>query len=67
MEERRKLDRRRLEEGFLLYACLEVLKKYNLNLDEIPYDRNILVEMVTDRFHTAFVEKWGGESINKLI
>jgi len=55
------LDRRQLEEAFLLYACLEIIKKYNLQLDNISRNRNNLAEMVAGKFHDAFVKKWSGE------
>ena len=35
----RALDRRRLEEAFLLFGCLAVMKKYNLSLPDIPCNR----------------------------
>ena len=43
------LDRRRLEEGFLLCASLVTLEKYNLweQVPAIPFDRNEMVELVT--------------------
>ena len=53
------LDRRRLEDAFLLYASLEVMKKYNLPLENIVCNRNGLSEMVVTMFHDAFVQRWG--------
>lgn len=43
-----RLDRRRLEEGFLLCASLEILNKYNLwtQIETVPCNRNKLVEIV---------------------
>ena len=35
----RALDRRRLEEAFLLFGCLAVMKKYNVSLPDIPCNR----------------------------
>ena len=58
---RRALDRRRLEEAFLLYGCLAVMKKYNLTLPDIPCNRNELTQAITGKFHDAFVQRWGGE------
>ena len=57
------LDRRRLEEGFLLYASLVTLEKYNLweQVPSVPYDRNEMVERVTREFNVAFIKRWGGE------
>ena len=53
------LDRSRLEDAFLLYASLEVMKKYNLQLENILCNRNGLSEMVVGKFHDAFVQRWG--------
>lgn len=61
LQARQMLDRRRLEEAFLLYACLEIMKKYSLQLDSISCNRNDLAEMMAGKFHDAFVEKWSGE------
>ena len=60
-----RLDRRRLKEGLLLYASLEILKKYNVwtQTGTFPCNRNELVEIVTKEFSPAFLKKWGGEHI----
>jgi hypothetical protein len=55
------LDRRRLEEAFLLFAVLKIHFMYDLRLDHIEYDRNVLVERVVDIFLEKFVEKWSGK------
>ena len=60
LQTRRMLDRRRLEDAFLLYASLEVMKKYNLLLENIVGNRNSLSEMAVKMFHDAFVQRWGG-------
>ena len=57
----RALDRRRLEEAFLLFGCLAVMKKYNLSLPDIPCNRNELAQAITGKFHDAFVQRWEGE------
>ena len=69
LEQRMRLDRRRLEEGFLLYASLTILEKYNLweEVGAIPYDRNEMVELVTRQFNVAFVKRWAGEHYVVLI
>ena len=54
------LDRRRLEEGFLFLALLDVVNKYKLPIDDIPFDKNKLVEMVTKEYQEQFGEKWTG-------
>ena len=64
LAERTVMDRRRLEEGFLLFAAIEIIAKYGLPIQSIPYDRNKLAEMVTTQFHEAFVKKWGGKLHN---
>ena len=55
------MDQRRLEEGFLLYARLEVPQKHDLKLDHIPCNRNELVDLISPKFHDGFVQKWGGK------
>ena len=61
LEARQMLDRRRLEDAFLLFASLEVMKKYNLQLDNILCNRNGLCELVVGQFHDAFARKWSGK------
>ena len=63
LEQRMNLDRRRLQEGFLLYVSLVTLQKYNLweQVPAIPFDRNEMVELVTREFNIAFIKRWGGE------
>ena len=63
LEQRMSLDRRRLQEGFLLYVSLVTLEKYNLweQVPAIPFDRNEMVELVTREFNVAFIKRWGGE------
>jgi len=60
LSNRQALDRRRLEEAFLLFGCLEVMKKYNISLPDVPCSRNELAQAITGKFHNAFVQKWGG-------
>lgn len=57
------MDRRRLEEAFLLQACLQTIHKYDLwmTVPVIPHDKNEMVELVTKEFATAFQKKWGGK------
>ena len=61
-----RLDRRRLEEGFLLYASLEILNKYNLGtqIGTFPCNKNELVEIVTKESSPAFLKKWEGKHNN---
>ena len=61
LQQRSVMDRRRLEEGFLLFAAVEVIVKHNLPIEKIGYDRNDLVEHVSKHYHEAFVKKWGGK------
>jgi hypothetical protein len=58
---RKSLDRRRLEEAFLLYAVLKVHFEYDLKIDHVDYDRNVLVEKVIEPFRERFLEKWSGK------
>ena len=53
----RDLDRRRLEEAFLLFGCLAVMKKYNLSLPDIPCNRNDLAQAITGKFHDVFLQR----------
>ena len=52
---RKSLDRRRLEEAFLLYALLKVHFEYDLKIDHVDYDRNVLVEKVIEPFRERFL------------
>lgn len=61
LDQRRAMDRRRLEEGFLLFAAVDVIIKHGLPIEVVGYDRNNLVESVTQLYHDAFVNKWGGK------
>ena len=61
LSKRKMMDRRRLEDSFLLYASLEVIKKYSLQISHYPCDRNNLVEALTEQYHEAFINKWGGK------
>ena len=62
LQMRLKLDRRRLEEAFLLSASLEIIGQYNLwdKLPSLPCDRNEMGKLVADQFCDAFLSKWGG-------
>ena len=65
LSQRMNMDRRRLEEGFLQYACLETIQKHNLwqDLPALPSDRNELLEIVTKKFSKAFLDKWRGKVV----
>ena len=59
---RQPMDRRRLEEAFLLLRSIEVIQKYNLaSIPSLPCDRNVMAEIVTKEFSEAFATKWGGK------
>lgn len=62
LQKRQYLDRRRLEEAFLLYAVLDASKKHDLTLDSFSCNRNELVENIASKYHDAFIKKWGGRS-----
>ena len=57
------LDRRRLEEAFLLFAVLKVHLSYDLELDHFDFDKNVLVEKVIEVFLHKFLDKWSGMCI----
>lgn len=65
VRQRCRLDRRRLEEGLLLYWSLNRVQEYELlQLNEmpIPADLNKLIAVISPLFHDGFIKKW----INKL-
>ena len=41
-------------------AAIETIEKYHLSITDLPCNRNILLETITDQYHNAFVKKWGG-------
>ena len=55
------LDRRRFEEAFILFAALQVCKKYNIKLKNSSSSRNDIVEEITEEFHNAFIQHWSGK------
>ena len=58
------MDRRRLEEGLLLYWCLKWIREYNLKqLHEIPIQGDIddLIQEVCPLYHEEYIKKWIGE------
>ena len=57
LRRRKSLDRRRLEEAFFLYAVVKIHHQYDLAIDHIDFDRNILVESVVETFREKFLEK----------
>ena len=61
LQARQMLDWRCLEDAFLLFAVLEVMKKYNLQLENILCNHNGLSELVVGQFHDPFAKKWGGK------
>ena len=64
LQERKSLDRRRLEEGLLLYWCLERIREYKLKqLHEMPIPADIdnLIQEVSPLYHEEYIKKWIGE------
>ena len=60
---RQYMDRRQLEEGFLLYAGLEVKLEYSLTLESIPNDRTELAKIIVQQYESVFYNKWTGIDI----
>jgi hypothetical protein len=60
LQSRMCLDRRRLEEAFLLYAVLKTHFKYDLDLHHVSHDRNELMRSVVDKFKEKFEATWSG-------
>ncbi|CAB4004926.1 Hypothetical predicted protein [Paramuricea clavata] len=52
------MGRRRLEEGFILFAALEVNDEYSLALESIPYDKTELAKIVVEQCESVFYKKW---------
>ena len=51
-----------LKKGFSsVFASIEVVMKHHLAIDDIVCNRNVLVEIVTEKYRNAFVQKWGGK------
>ena len=57
------MDRRRLEEGFLLLAALEIKVEYSLTLESIPYDKTELARIIVQQYESVFYKKWTGINI----
>ena len=68
LEQRSCLDHRRLEEGFLLYAALQTMKKHDLwaKIAFIPTDRNEMAERFSKQFKDCFQSKWEGKKRSDL-
>lgn len=60
LKRRQCLDRRRLEEAFLLFAVIKIHFSYDLEMDHFEFDRNVLVEKVAEIFLDKFLDKWSG-------
>ena len=57
------LDRRRFEDGFLLYLVGKITKKYNINIKESIVNRNKLVDHINEQFYDAFLKRWGSKKL----
>lgn len=66
LQVRQFMDRRRLEEGFLLFIALEVKVEYDLALENIPYDKTELSRIIVQQYEDVFYKKWTGMCINYL-
>jgi hypothetical protein len=47
----------------LLHGALQTMMKYNIKLDDIPFDNSDLSELIVGNFHDFFVKKWGGKNV----
>ncbi len=54
------MDRRRLEEGLLLFAALHVIMEYKIDVNSIPYDKDSLLQSVCEQYEKVFYCKWTG-------
>ncbi|KXJ12526.1 hypothetical protein AC249_AIPGENE20249 [Exaiptasia diaphana] len=59
IQKRRRLDRRRFEDAFFLYASIRVRTKYSIPMEYTPYDTNEMLKMLCVSYYDAFVKKWG--------
>ncbi|KXJ21076.1 hypothetical protein AC249_AIPGENE27746 [Exaiptasia diaphana] len=59
---RKGLDRRRLEEAFIVYASLDLMRRHNFEIEHFPYDKSELTKLVVICFHSIFVSKWSEHS-----
>lgn len=52
-----------------MQACLQTVKKYGLwaKLPTMPFDKNEMVEKVTEQFASVFQNKWGGKQISYVL
>lgn len=61
LKDRIALDRRRLEEGLLLYWCLQRVMEYSLKKLQdlvIPSEIDDLIKEVSPLYHDGFIKKW---------
>ena len=42
-------------------AAIEVMLKYELRVEHVPFNKNEIVALLTDGFHKSFVKKWVGK------
>ena len=63
LQVRQFMDRRRLEEGLLLYAALEAKVQYSLTLQSVPYDKTELAKIIVQQYESVFYKKWTGINI----
>jgi len=56
------LDRRRFEDGFILFTVGKICRKYDIEINVSITDRNSLLNDINERFYDAFVKRWGGEN-----
>ena len=59
---REPLDRRRLENAFILFAYAKVSRKYPIDVNQcIIIDRSDMIKYMIEDYYAAFVSKWSGK------
>ena len=63
VDQRTYLDRRRFEEGFLLYAVAKIQKKYKIKSTENITNRNNYIASILEEFYDSFMKRWGSKLV----
>ena len=60
-KDRSYLDRRRFEDGFLLYLIQKVITEFRIEIPETITNRNALLDHLNERFYEEFLKKWASK------